>query len=93
LQDVGYLRGLGGSQVPVGLEGVFNPEQAANTRDARNLLAAAQRGKYSGLVSSAFRRPTEDDLFSDYVLARQDASAAGTAPQNFLNFAASRYGL
>lgn len=93
LQDVGYLRGLGGSQVPVGLEGVFNPEQAANTRDARNLLAAAQRGKYSGLVSSAFRRPSEDDLFSDYVLARQDASAAGTAPQNFLNFAASRYGL
>ena len=93
LQDVDYLRGLGGSQVPVGLEGVFNPEQAAGTRDARNLLQAAQRGKYSGLVSSAFRRPTEDDLFSDYVLARQDASTAGTAPQNFLNFAASRYGL
>jgi len=93
LQDVGYLRGLGGGQVPVGLEGVFNPEQAAGTRDARNLLQAAQRGKYSGLVSSAFRRPTEEDLFSDYVLARQDASTAGTAPQNFLNFAASRYGL
>jgi hypothetical protein len=93
LQDVNYLRGLGGSQVPVGLEGVFNPEQAANTRDARNLLQAAQRGKYSGLVSSAFRRPTEDDLFSDYVLSRQDATTAGTAPQNFLNFAASRYGL
>ena len=93
LQDVNYLRGLGGSQVPVGLEGVFNPEQAANTRDARNLLQAAQRGKYSGLVSSAFRRPSEDDLFSDYVLSRQDATTAGTAPQNFLNFAASRYGL
>ena len=93
LQDVNYLRGLGGSQVPVGLEGVFNPEQAANTRDARNLLQAAQKGKYSGLVSRAFRRPSEDDLFSDYVLARQDASTAGTAPQNFLNFAASRYGL
>ena len=93
LQDVNYLRGLGGGQVPVGLEGVFNPEQAANTRDARNLLQAAQRGKYSGLVSSAFRRPTEDDLFSDYVLSRQDATTAGTAPQNFLNFAASRYGL
>ena len=93
LQDVGYLRGLGGGQVPVGLEGVFNPEQAAGTRDARNLLQAAQRGKYSRLGSSAFRRPTEDDLFSDYVLASQDASTAGTAPQNFLNFAASRYGL
>jgi len=93
LQDVNYLRGLGGSQIPVGLEGVFNPEQAAGTRDARSLLQAAQRGKYSRLVSSAFRRPTEEDLFSDYVLARQDASTAGTAPQNFLNFAASRYGL
>jgi hypothetical protein len=93
LQNVDYLRGLGGSQVPTALAGVFNPEQAANTRDARALLEAAQRGKYSGLVSRSFRRPTEDDLFSDYVLARQDASTAGTAPQNFLNFAASRYGL
>ena len=93
LQNVDYLRGLGGSQVPTALAGVFNPEQAANTRDARALLQAAQRGKYSGLVSRSFRRPTEDDLFSDYVLARQDASTAGTAPQNFLNFAASRYGL
>jgi len=93
LQNVNYLRGLGGSQVPTALAGVFNPEQAAATRDARNLLEAAQRGKYSGLVSRSFRRPTEEDLFSDYVLARQDAATAGTAPQNFLNFAASRYGL
>ena len=93
LQDVNYLRGLEGSQVPVGLEGVFNPEQASGTRDARNLLQAAQRGKYSGLVSNAFRRPSEDDLFSDYVLARQDATTAGTVPQNFFNFAASRYGV
>lgn len=93
LQNVDYLRGLSGSQVPTALAGVFSPEQAANTRDARALLQAAQRGKYSGLVSRSFRRPTEDDLFSDYVLAKQDASTAGTAPQNFLNFAASRYGL
>ena len=93
LQDVNYLRGLEGSQVPVGLEGVFNPEQASGTRDARNLLQAAQRGKYSGLVSNAFRRPSEDDLFSDYVLAKQDATTAGTVPQNFFNFAASRYGV
>jgi len=93
LQDVNYLRGLEGSQVPVGLEGVFNPEQASGTRDARNLLQAAQRGKYSGLVSHAFRRPSEDDLFSDYVLAKQDATTAGTVPQNFFNFAASRYGV
>jgi len=93
LQNVNYLRGLGGSQVPTALAGVFNPEQAAATRDARNLLEAAQRGKYSGLVSRSFRQPTEEDLFSDYVLARQDAATAGTAPQNFLNFAASRYGL
>jgi len=93
LQNVDYLRGLGGSQVPTALAGVFNPEQAANTRDARALLEAAQRGKYSGLVSRSFRRPTEGDLFADYVLARQDATAGGLAPQNFLNFAASRYGL
>ena len=93
LQNVNYLRGLEGSEVPTALAGVFNPEQAANTRDARALLEAAQRGKYSGLVSRSFRRPTEDDLFSDYVLARQDASTAGTAPQTFLNFAASRFGL
>ena len=93
LQNVDYLRGLSGSQVPTALAGVFNPEQAANTRDARALLQAAQRGKYSGLVSRSFRRPTEEDLFSDYVLAKQDAATAGTAPQNFLNFAASRYGL
>jgi len=93
LQNVNYLRGLGGSQVPTALAGVFSPEQAANTWDARNLLEAAQRGKYSGLVSSAFRQPTQDDLFADYVLAKQDAATAGTAPQNFLNFAASRYGL
>lgn len=93
LQNVNYLRGLGGSQVPAGLEGVFNPEQAANTRDARALLEAAQRGKYSRLVSRSFRQPSENDLFSDYVLARQDALTAGTAPQNFLNFAASGYGV
>ena len=93
LQNVDYLRGLGGSQVPTALAGVFSPEQAANTRDARALLQAAQRGKYSGLVSRSFRQPTEEDLFADYVLAKQDAATAGTAPQNFLNFAAKAYGL
>ena len=93
LQDVDYLRGLGGSQIPEGLAGVFSPEQAADTQDARNLLEAAQRGKYSGLVSRAFRRPSYEDLFSDYVIAKRDATAGGTVPQNFLNFAASRYGL
>ena len=93
LQNVGYLRGLGQGAVPPALAGIFDPEQAAGTRDVWSLLGAAQRGRYSGLVSSAFRRPSEDDLFADYVLARQDATAAGQAPQNFLNFAASRYGL
>ena len=93
LQNVNYLRGLSGSQIPTALAGVFSPEQAANTRDARALLQAAQRGKYSGLVSRSFRQPTEEDLFADYVLAKQDAATAGTAPQNFLNFAAKVYGL
>lgn len=93
LQDVNYLRGFERSQLPSELAEVFSPNQAAGTRDARALLEAAQRGKYSRLVSSAFRQPSEDDLFADYVLAKQDAATAGTAPQNFLNFAASRYGL
>jgi hypothetical protein len=93
LQNVNYLRGLGVSQVPGELAGLFSPEQAADTQDARNLLEAAQRGKYSGLVSSAFRRPSYDDLFSDYTLAKRDALAAGQAPQSFLDYAAPRYGL
>jgi hypothetical protein len=93
LQNVGYLRGLGPGGVPPALAGMFNPEQASGTWDARNLLGAAQRGKYSGLVSSAFRQPSREDLFADYVLAGQDAAAAGQTPQDFLNFAASRYGL
>jgi hypothetical protein len=93
LQNVGYLRGLGPGGVPPALAGMFNPEQASGTWDARNLLGAAQRGKYSGLVSSAFRRPSPQDLFADYVLARQDATAAGQTPLNFLNFAAGGYGL
>ena len=93
LQNVGYLRGLGPGGVPPALAGMFNPEQASGTWDARNLLGAAQRGKYSGLVSSAFRQPSREDLFADYVLAGQDAAAAGQTPLNFLNFAASRYGL
>jgi len=93
LQNVGYLRGLGQGAVPPALAGILNPEQAAGTRDARSLLGAAQKGRYSGLVSRAFRRPSEEDLFADYVLARQDATTAGQIPQNFLGFAASRYGL
>jgi hypothetical protein len=93
LQNVGYLRGLGQGGIPPALAGILNPEQAAGTRDARSLLGAAQKGRYSGLVSRAFRRPSEEDLFADYVLARQDATTAGQIPQNFLGFAASRYGL
>jgi hypothetical protein len=93
LQNVGYLRGLGQGGVPPALAGILSPETSQGTWDARNLLGAAQKGRYSGLVSRSFRQPSEQDLFADYVLARQDATAAGQAPQNFLNFAASRYGL
>ena len=93
LQNVGYLRGLGQGAVPPALAGILSPETSQGTWDARNLLGAAQKGRYSGLVSRSFRQPSEQDLFADYVLARQDATAAGQAPQNFLNFAASRYGL
>ena len=93
LQNVGYLRGLGQGAVPPALAGILSPETSQGTWDARNLLGAAQKGRYSGLVSRSFRQPSEQDLFADYVLARQDATAGGQAPQNFLNFAASRYGL
>ena len=93
LQNVGYLRGLGQGGVPPALAGILSPETSQGTWDARNLLGAAQKGRYSGLVSRSFRQPSEQDLFADYVLARQDATAGELAPQNFLNFAASRYGL
>ena len=93
LQDVSYLRGLGRDALPPVLQSAFNPGSAEATADVTNLLGAAQRGRYSGLVSSRFRQPTQQDLFADYFLSRQDAAKAGQTPQNFLNFAASRYGL
>ena len=93
LQDVGYLRGLGRDALPPVLQSAFDPGQAVETGDVAGLLGAAQRGRYSGLVSSRFRQPTQEDLFADYFLSKQDAAKAGTAPQNFLNFAAQRFGL
>ena len=93
LQDVSYLRGLGSDALPPVLQAAFNPGSAEATADVANLLGAAQRGRYSGLVSSRFRQPTQQDLFADYFLSRQDAAKAGQTPQNFLNFAASRFGL
>ena len=93
LQDVGYLRGLGRDALPPVLQSAFDPGSEEATRDVAGLLGAAQRGRYSGLVSSRFRQPTQQDLFADYFLSKQDAAKAGTAPQNFLNFAAQRYGL
>jgi len=93
LQDVGYLRGLGRDALPPVLQSAFDPGSAEATADVAGLLGAAQRGRYSGLVSSRFRQPTQQDLFADYFLSKQDAAKAGTAPQNFLNFAAQRYGL
>ena len=93
LQDVGYLRGLGRDALPPVLQSAFDPGSEEATRDVAGLLGAAQRGRYSGLVSSRFRQPTQQDLFADYFLSRQDAAKAGQTPQNFLNFAASRFGL
>ena len=59
LQDVGYLRGLGRDALPPVLQAAFNPGSAEATADVANLLGAAQRGRYSGLVSSRFRQPTQ----------------------------------
>jgi len=96
LQNLGTLRGLQSDWIPTGQAAgasYFDPSTAAEAANAMGLLGAAQRGRYSGLVSSRFRRPSQDDLFADYFLAKQDAAAAGQSPQNFLNFAAQRYGL
>ena len=93
LQDVSYLRGLGRDALPPVVQAAFDPGSADATADVAGLLGAAQRGRYSGLVSSRFRQPTQQDLFADYFLSKQDAAKAGQTPQNFLNFAASRFGL
>jgi hypothetical protein len=72
---------------------MFSPEQFSDVQNPYGLLQAAQRGKYSPLVSNLFRTPSYEDTFGDYTLASQDRARQGLGSQNFLDFAGSGFGL
>jgi len=94
LQNVQYLRGVAPEARPAGRAGLFfDPQQAADVRGAAGLLGAAQRARYSPLVSGLFQPQSEEELYADYVLGTQGRAREGLGAQNFLDFAASRYGL
>lgn len=93
LQNYQTLRGLSASQAPESLSYLFSPEQFSDVQNPYGLLQAAQRGKYSPLVSNLFRTPSYEDTFGDYTLASQDRAKQGLGSQNFLDFAGSRFGL
>ena len=75
-----------------GMSDLINPADANQTRNALNLLRAAQQQRYSPIAARAFnpRGLHEEDIFADYM--RRGGGATPTA-QNFLEFAAGRYGL
>ena len=93
LANYGTLRNLSASQAPESLSYMFSPEQFSDVQNPYGLLQAAQRGKYSPLVSNLFRTPSYEDTFGDYTLASQDRARQGLGSQNFLDFAGSRFGL
>jgi hypothetical protein len=93
LQNVNYFRGLGPGAVPSGVSSIFAPKTAQDVGEAYNILGAAQRGRYSPLVSGMFGQPSYEDIFADYTLGAQERAAQGQGPQNFFNFAAQRFGL
>ena len=93
LANYGTLRNLSASQAPESLSYLFSPEQFNDVQNPYGLLQAAQRGKYSPLVSDLFRTPSYEDTFGDYTLASQDRAKQGLGSQNFLDFAGSRFGL
>ena len=93
LQDVDYFRGLGQEAIPTGVSRHFAPQSVMDVSEATNLLGAAQRGRYSPLVSGMFQPQSYENLFADYVLGTQERARQQQAPQNFFNFAAQRFGL
>ena len=93
LQNYQTLRGLSASQAPESLSYLFSPTQYGDVQNAYGMLQAAQRGKYSPLVSNLFRTPSYEKAFGDYTLASQDRAKQGLGAQNFLDFAASSFGL
>ena len=94
LQDVNTFRGMQQADVPVAAQQYFAPQSMQDVGQAARLMGAAQRARYSPLVSGMFRPQSYEDLYGDYVLQNQDRARAGEAmPANFYDFAASRFGL
>ena len=94
LQDVNTFRGMQQQDIPVAAQQYFAPQSVQDVGQAARLMGAAQRGRYSPLVSGMFRPQSYEDLYGDYVLQNQERAQLGEAmPQNFYDFAASRFGL
>ena len=94
LQDVNTFRGMQQADIPVAAQQYFAPQSLQDVGQAARLMGAAQRARYSPLVSGMFRPQSYEDLYGDYVLQNQDRANAGEAmPANFYDFAASRFGL
>ena len=94
LQDVNTFRGMQQADIPVAAQQYFAPQSVQDVGQAARLMGAAQRGRYSPLVSGMFRPQSYEDLYGDYVLQNQERAQLGEAmPQNFYDFAASRFGL
>jgi hypothetical protein len=93
LANYGTLRGVSQPDAPSSLSYLFAPREANDVGQAYNFLQAAQRGKYSPLVSNLFQRPSYEQSFGDYTLDAQNRAKQGQSAQNFLDFAGSRFGL
>ena len=93
LANYGSLRGVSQPDAPSSLSYLFAPREANDVGQAYNFLQAAQRGKYSPLVSNLFQRPSYEQSFGDYTLDAQNRAKQGQSAQNFLDFAGSRFGL
>ena len=94
LQDVNTFRGMQQADVPIAAQQYFAPQSMQDVGQAARLMGAAQRGRYSPLVSGMFRPQSYEDLYGDYVLQNQERAQMGQdMPANFYDFAASRFGL
>ena len=94
LQDVGTFRGMQQADIPVAAQQYFAPQSLQDVGQAARLMGAAQRARYSPLVSGMFRPQSYEDLYADYVLQNQERAQMGEdMPANFYDFAATRFGL
>ena len=83
------------ADIPVAAQQYFSPKTLQDVGHAARLMGAAQRARYSPLVSGMFRPQSYEDLYADYVLQNQERAQLGqqAMPQNFYDFAATRFGL